>query len=52
MLHIFRDIVKAKYALEAVVHDMAGPGLRVIIRQGDVINCDVLLMHTCVTSMF
>ena len=45
-------IVKAKYALEAVVHDIVGPGLRGIIRPRDVIICDILFMRTCVISIF
>ena len=44
--------LKQKYAFKAVVHDIVGPGLRGIIRQGDVINWDALLMSICVTSMF
>ena len=36
---------KAKCAFKAVVHGITGPGLRGIIRQGNVINLDVLLMH-------
>ena len=52
MLHICGAIVKVKYTLEAVVHDIAGPGLRGIIRQGDVTICDILFMHTCVISIF
>ena len=44
-LHISGVIIKAKYALEAVVHDISGPGLGGIIRPGNVIICDILFMR-------
>ena len=35
---IGENTIYMKCAFKAVVHDSAGPGLRGIIRQGDVVN--------------
>ena len=34
-------IVKAKYAMKAVVHEIAGPGPKSVRRSGDVVSCDI-----------
>ena len=34
-------IVKVEYTTKAVVHEIAGPGPKGIIRPGDVVSCDI-----------
>ena len=46
--YTYGECRKTKYALKAVVHGITDPGLRGIMRQGDVINWDVFAyVHVC-----
>ena len=46
-------IVKVKYAMKAVVCEIAGPGPKGVTRPEDVVSCDIFAYaYMCVISIF